>query len=206
MKHKWFPPIISLMAFLLISTWIFSASSWTVVLARQSTATPLANSSGTGIFVTVFTDEPQINVRMGPSSSVYPIVGILLRGASAPALGRSQGGDWIKIEFDGAPNNSGWVYSPLVQISAGTLLIVEPPPTPLQPATATIDPTLAAQFVIVPTNTRPPTFTPPPSLTYPAFTQIAAVKSNDAVPMATIIIALALLGVVGLTLSLIIRR
>jgi hypothetical protein len=202
MKQKWFPLIILSISIAVISLWVFSASSLTVVLAQQPTDTPLA----TGIFITVFTDEPQINVRMGPSSSVYPIVGILLRGASAPALGRSQGGDWIKIEFEGAPNNAGWVYSPLVQISSGTLLIVEPPPTPVQPATATIDPTLAAQFVIIPTNTRPPTFTPAPSLTYPVFTQITAIKSNNTVPMATIIIALALLGVVGFALSLIIRR
>jgi hypothetical protein len=143
---------------------------------------------------------------MGPSSSIYPIVGILPRGATAPALGKSQGGDWIKIEFEGAPNNSGWVYSPLVQVSPGILRIVEPPPTPVPPATSTVDPTLAAQFVILPTNTRLPTFTPPPSLTSFVYTATPERNSQNSVPVAAIIIALFVLGVFGFLLSVVIRR
>ncbi|MDO9302076.1 MAG: SH3 domain-containing protein, partial [Anaerolineales bacterium] len=101
----------------------FFASTSPVVLALQLTATPAADA---GMYITVITDEPQINVRMGPSSSIYPIVGTLPTGSTAPALGRSPGGDWIQIEYAGAPNNAGWVYSPLVQVSPGTLRIVEP--------------------------------------------------------------------------------
>ncbi|MBL8092444.1 MAG: hypothetical protein JNJ43_19075, partial [Anaerolineales bacterium] len=65
-------------------------------MAQEPTQTPAPT---TGLFITVITDEPQINVRLGPSSTIYPIVGILITGSTAPALGRSQGGDWIQIEF-----------------------------------------------------------------------------------------------------------
>ncbi len=199
MTRNWFQPILPLFTALLIFG-MFSASSLTVALAQQPTNVPAS-----GMFITVTTDEPQINVRMGPSSSVYTIVGTLITGSTAPALGRSQGGDWIQIEFPGAPDNRGWVYSPLVQVSPGVLQIVAPPPTPVQPPTSTVDPTLAAQFNLAPTATRLPTFTPPPSLTQPAYIQPASSNSNDSVPLAVIILAFAVLGLIGLPLSLIRR-
>lgn len=198
MTRNKFHYIMPLLIALLI--WgIFSASSLTVALAQQPTVVP-----ATGMFITVITDEPQINIRMGPSSSVYPIVGTLLTGSTAPALGRSQGGDWVQIEFPGAPDNKGWVYSPLVQVSPGTLQIVAPPPTPVQPATSTVDPTLAAQFNIAPTSTRLPTFTPPPTLTLPAYTPPSG-NAENSVPLGVIILAFALLGLVGLPLSMVRR-
>jgi hypothetical protein len=184
-------------------TGFLSASNLTFVLAQEPTQTPAPTN---GLFITVITDEPQINVRLGPSSTVYPVVGILLQGAIAPALGRSQGGDWIQIEFPAAPDGVGWVYSPLVQVSPpGNLNIVPPPPTPLGPATSTIDPTLAAQFVVEPTSTRLPTFTPHPSITPIATFASTASSINDSVPLATIIIAFAVLGFIGFLLSLIRR-
>jgi uncharacterized protein YraI len=203
MKQIWFHPIILTMLVVLISFGTIFTSTSTVVLAFQLTATPAADA---GMYITVITDEPQINVRMGPSSSIYPIVGTLPTGSTAPALGRSLGGDWIQIEYPGAPNNTGWVYSPLVQVSPGTLRIVAPPPTPVPPATATTDPTLAAQFNIAPTNTRLPTFTPPPSLTVPSYTEVSDANSRNSVPLGTVIIALAILGSIGFLLSLFLRR
>ncbi len=195
MTRNWFQPIILLLITLFMFG-MFSASSPSPALAQQPTNIPASN-----MFITVVTDEPQINVRMGPSSYVYPIVGTLITGSTAPALGRSLGGDWIQIEFPGAPDNKGWVYSPLVQVSPGALQIVEPPPTPVQPATSTVDPTLAAQFNIAPTATRLPTFTPPPSLTLPAYVQPAPGPPEDSVPLAVIILAFAVLGLIGLPLS-----
>lgn len=209
MKRIRFPLSILTLAFVLFSFWdIFFAPSLSPVLAQQTTDTATAQASATGIFITVITEEPQINVRMGPSASVYPIVGSLLRGATAPALGRSPGGDWIQIEYPGAPYNKGWVYSPLVQVSPQTaiLLIIEPPPTPLPPATATIDPTLAAQFNILPTNTRLPTFTPPAPIASSTSTQTPLASSGESIPLGIFIIALAILGVVGFLLSLVVRR
>jgi uncharacterized protein YraI len=203
MKRIWFSPTVLTLFIAMISFWIFLASNPTLVLALQLTATPAADE---GMYITVVTDEPQINVRMGPSSSIYPVVGTLLTGSTAPALGRSPGGDWIQIEYAGAPNNTGWVYSPLVQVSPGTLRVVAPPPTPVPPATSTIDPTLAAQFNIIPTNTRLPTFTPPPSLVAPSYIETADPNSIDSVPLAVIIIALVILGSIGFLLSLFLRR
>ena len=203
MKRFWFRLTLIVISIALFFLWaFFFASSSTVVLAQQPTVTP----ASTGMFITVITDEPQINVRMGPSSSIYPIVGTLLRGSTAPALGRSPGGDWVQIEYIGAPYDKGWVYSPLVQVSPGTLLVVEPPPTPEPPPTATIDPTLAAQFNIIPTNTRLPTFTPPPSLVVPSYTQVPSAVSGQSGSLAIIIVALAILGVIGFLLSLFLRR
>lgn len=178
-----------------------SASFPDPALAQQPTETP---SPGTGLFITVTTTEPQINVRLGPSSTIYPVVGILFTGSTAPALGRSPGGDWIQIEFPSAPGGVGWVYSPLVQVSPpGNLQVVEPPPTPVPPATSTIDPTLAAQFIVEPTSTRLPTFTPPPTLVPHEFSPAPSVQ-ND-IPWASIIIAFFVLGVIGFLLSLIRR-
>jgi uncharacterized protein YraI len=205
MKKNRFHPIFTTLFAALIPFGIFFASnSTTLVLALQLTATPAADS---GMYITVTTDEPQINVRMGPSSTVYPIVGTLPTGSTVPALGRSAGGDWIQIEYPGAPNNAGWVYSPLVQVSPpGTLRIVEPPPTPIPPATSTIDPTLVAQFNIAPTSTRLPTFTPPPTLVIPAYMDSSSPEPESSTSLAVVIIALAILGSSGFLLSLFLRR
>lgn len=204
MTKKRFHPIITALFAILIPLGIFfTTNSSSFALSLQLTATPAADS---GMYITVITEEPQINVRMGPSSSIYPIVGTLLTGSTAPALGRSPGGDWIQIQFDGAPNGTGWVYSPLVQVSPGTLRIVEPPPTPIPPATSTIDPTLAAQFNIVPTSTRPPTFTPPPPLALPTYTDTLTGDSKNSIPLAAVIIVLLVFGSAGFLLSLFLRR
>ena len=202
MKRNQFHLSIFISLFAVLSYWIFTASTPTVVQAQQSTETPTL-----GLFITVITDEPQINVRLGPSSSIYPVVGTLLRGATAPALGRSQGGDWVQIEYPGAPNNKGWVYSPLVQVSPpGILLVVEPPPTPVPPPTSTIDPVLAEQFKIAPTNTRLPTFTPPPPMAVTVYTQAPSSAMDEAIPVGIVILALFSLGVIGFLLSAIVRR
>jgi hypothetical protein len=199
-NYKFHPPFLILPILFLLAGFL-SASSPDLARAQQPTDVPAA-----GVFITVVTNEPQINVRMGPSSTVYPVVGILITGSTAPAFGRSLGGDWIQIEYPSAPGGKGWVYSPLVQVSpAGvTLQIIDPPPTPVPPATSTIDPTLAAQFIVLPTSTRLPTYTPPPTLVGFEYTQ-AATTSQAGVPWASIIIAFAVLGVTGFLLSFIRR-
>ncbi|MDD2922428.1 MAG: SH3 domain-containing protein [Anaerolineales bacterium] len=202
MKRFWIYSPIFIVLVALAACGMLFASFPTAALAQQPTETPTPQ----GIYITVLSDEPFANIRMGPSSSIYPKVGILYPGDTALALGRSPGGDWIKIEYPGAPNNAGWVYSPLVRLSSGALRIAEPPPTPIPPATATIDPTFAAQFTIVPTNVRLPTFTPPPPLVVTSYTQAPASLPNDSVPLAVIIIALAILGAIGFLLSLFLRR
>jgi hypothetical protein len=191
----------------LLIVWTFSASSLTDVQAQEPQASPTSAASQTGIFITVLGDEPFANIRVGPSASIYPVIGQLLPGDTAPALGRSPGGDWIQIEFSGAPNNRGWIYSPLVLLSPGTLPIAEPPPTPIPPATSTIDPTLAAQFTNLVTNTRLPTFTPPAPLMTAVYTEEIPVETkSNSIPMAIVILSLGGFGVVGFILSLFLPR
>jgi hypothetical protein len=183
-----------------------AASSRFIVLAQASSPTPTMGTSE-GMFITVISAEPQINVRGGPSSVAYPIVGFLIQGATAPALGRSPGGDWIQIEYGAAPGGVGWVYSALVSVSPGTLRIIEPPPTPIPPATSTIDPTLAAQFNSVPTGTRLPTFTPPPvSQVAPHFTETPRSDIDSGIPMGMMILAFASIGSIGFLMSMVGRR
>jgi hypothetical protein len=170
------------------------------------TFTPTVGASD-AMYITVISTEPQINVRGGPSSVAYPIVGFLLPGETAPALGRSPGGDWIQVGYTGAPTGVGWVYSPLVSLSPGTLRIIEPPPTPVPPPTNTLDPTLAAQFNTIPTTTRLPTYTPPAeSLEPPTFPSPAPMSSTTAIPMGVTILAFISIGSVGLLFSQFGRR
>jgi hypothetical protein len=196
---------ISLFPIFGLLLWMFFATPRTDVLAQEvSSSTPAASQGG--IFITVLSDEPFANVRVGPSASIYPVIGQLFPGDTAPALGRSPGGDWIQIEFAGAPNNKGWVYSPLVLLSSGTLQIVEPPPTPIPPPTSTIDPTLAAQFLIVPSGTRLPTFTPPAPLNTLTYATSSDDSTSNSIPLAIVILSLAGFGVIGFILSLLLPR
>jgi len=122
-------------------------------VAQASTPIPMLTGTAIGPYILV---PDQVNVRMCPSTDC-DLVGVLIAGQQAPAIGRSSGGDWIQIIYQGVPGNIAWVYSPFVVLEAGPSLlpIIEPPPTPTPRITATIDPTLAAQF-----NLTAPTATP----------------------------------------------
>lgn len=147
------------------------------------------------------------NVRSGPGTVGYDIVGVIVEGSEAPAIGRSPGGDWIQIIYPGVPGGTAWIYKDLVTLR-GTLDIVEPPPTPTPAVTATIDPTLAAQFLVEVQPTRLPTFTPPGELeALPTFSAVEnSTTPTTGVPVGFIIIGLAAIGLLGSLFSLIIRR
>jgi len=163
---------------------------------------PTVTSSPVGAFVIVTRDYDQINVRGGPGGDgAYPVVGVLIAGQQVPALGRSEGGLWVQIAYPGAPGGVGWVYTPLVEVS-GSLPIIEPPPTPTPRTTPTIDPTLAAQFIIEIPPTHLPTFTPPPPLSIPTFSTSEVSLASDRVPMGLVIIGMGLIGMFGLLISL----
>jgi len=172
------------------------------VLAQQSTGSvPTVTGTPSGPFITVNMDQDFINVRRGPNSYLYEIIGILTSGQSVPALGRSPGSDWIMISYLGVPGNIGWVYAPNVSLSSQTILpIVEPPPTSTPLATPTIDPTLAAAFIPQETATRLPTFTPPPPLVIPTFVDTAN-DQNRRLPMGLIIFGLGFIGSFGALIS-----
>jgi hypothetical protein len=164
------------------------------------TETPPAN--GVSAYITQTYSEA-INVRTGPSTVDYPTIGQLPVGATAPALATSPHHEWIQISFPGGPGGVGWIYAANVTLT-GTLQVVEPPPTPTPLATATIDPTLVAAFHIEPTVTRLPTFTPAPPVVVPTYPDPTVPPSGF--PMGEAIFVIALVGVLGLVVSLFGRR
>ena len=165
-------------------------------------AIPTVTGTPAGAIVTVIRtgNQDQVNVRSGPGTIGYDIVGVLVVTQSAPALGRTPGGDWIQIVYPGVPGGVAWVYAPLVDL-VGTVPIVEAPPTPTPRVTPTIDPTLAAQFLIDVQPTRLPTYTPPPPITIPTFAPDNALGSNSRLPMGLVIIGLTVLGFFGMLIS-----
>ncbi len=182
---------------------MFSASTPGEVQAQQPTGSvPTVTGTPSGARIEVNQDMSTINVRSGPSSYFYPRVGVLLAGQTAPALGRSPGGDWIQIFYTGAPGNIGWIYAPNVKLIAQDYLpIVEAPPTPTPLSTPTIDPTLAAAFIAPETPTRLPTFTPPAPLAIPTFIDESATDSKR-IPMGLAIFVLGFIGVLGAFISM----
>ena len=168
----------------------------------QQTALPSATPASVngGVTATVNSgDQEQINVRSGPATD-YALVGTLLAGQQVTAVGRSPGGDWVEIVFPAGPGGLAWVYSYLVTLS-GSLPVVEPPPTPTLVVTPTIDPTLAAQFIVAVPPTRLPTFTPPPPLAIPTFTDAATVNAQRSSQMVYLMIGLGVIGIIGVLLS-----
>lgn len=102
------------------------------------------------------------------------------------------------IYFPGVPGNEGWVYAPLVTFKeVGYLPIIEPPPTSTPLTTPTIDPTLAAAYVIPATSTRLPTYTPAPELVIPKFDNGNPTSASGRIPMGLVILVLAFIGVFG---------
>lgn len=196
MRKQWAIPIIlmCLVVFLtLLSLDSPVEASSPAQLPTVSMATVTGTPSGPMAMV-VPGNEPQANLRSGPGA-LFDRVGVLLVGQSVPAKGRSPGGEWILVEYPGVPGGTAWVYAPLIEVKPATQLpIVEPPPTPTPAQTATIDPTLAARFVVTEAPTRLPTFTAPPPLSIPTFTAEAS-PALGGIPMGFIIMGLAALGV-----------
>jgi hypothetical protein len=187
---------------------LFLSSPVNAGLLPQQATVGLATVTGTpaGPMVIVRSGQEQfINVRSGPGI-FFPKIGVLLIGQKAPAIGRSAGGDWIIIHYEGVPGNTAWVYAPFVDVTPGNLPIVEPPPTPTPLQTSTIDPTLAAQFVVTAIPTRLPTYTPPAVLAIPTFTADGGSTGPGNIPMGLIIFALAAIGVLTGLFSLAQRR
>jgi uncharacterized protein YraI len=161
---------------------------------------PTVTGTASGAIATVIMEQDQINVRSGPSTN-YPVVGVLIAGQQVPALGRSIGGDWIEVAYPGGPGGVAWVYSPLVELS-GSVPVVEPPPTPTPRTTPTVDPTLAAQFIVEIPPTRLPTFTPPPPLSIPTFTVDESPTGSSRIPTGMLIIGLGVVGIFGTLISI----
>jgi len=164
------------------------------VISQQPTISlPTVTGTPSGIMATVRLDqEEQINVRSGPGV-FFDKVGVLLPGQKAPVIGRTAGGDWVLIEYQGVPGGKGWIYAPYVSLTPGELPIVEPPPTPTPAQTQTIDPTLAAQFIQTPVPTKMATYTPSAPLVIPTYTDLST--STVGIPMGLVIFFILGLGI-----------
>ncbi len=165
------------------------------LIAQQPTvAIPTVTGTPEGVMATVLLDqEDPVNVRSGPGV-FFDKVGVLLPGQKVSVSGRSAGGDWVMIDYPGAPGNYGWVYSPVVSISPGELPIIEPPSTPTPEVTQTINPTLAAQFITTPIPTRMPTYTPGDQLVVPTYSDTYRTSFLGGIPIGLVIIILAGFG------------
>jgi hypothetical protein len=180
-------------------------STLTVQAQQPTGSIPTVTGTPRGPYVTVNLDLDFVNVRSGPSEYFYPKIGILMRGQTAPALGRSPDGAWIQVYYVGVPGNIGWIYAPNVSLtSAGFLPIVEPPPTPTPPATPTINPTLEAAYVQPQTPTRLPTFTAPAPLEKIVFADNT--DSISRVPSGLIVLSLLVVGMLVAAFSFLQNR
>ncbi len=194
MPRRWLMPILSVTILLTLALMQLPRPVMADVSAQLPTvAIPTVTGTPVGVTIIVKMDQPQINVRSGPNTT-YDAVGVLLAGQEITAKGRTVTGEWILIDYPGGPGNTGWVYAPLVDIKGGALPVVEPPPRPTPAMTNTIDPTLAAQFIVTSIPTRLPTFTPPPPLAIPTFPAGGGVLPGG-IPMGLVIVALFALGI-----------
>jgi hypothetical protein len=143
--------------------------------------TPFPTVTGTPVGPIIIVPD-QVNVRTCPSTNC-DLVGVLIAGQQASAIGRSSGGEWIQIIYPGVPGNVAWVYSAFV-------------------ITPTVDPTLAAQFNLDSVAaTRLPTFTAAPPVVQPTF-EPEVVGNGTGFPPILAIVALTVVGLFGLVISL----
>jgi len=196
MKRFWFKTILGILV-------VAGLSVGTLISVKQAEAYQDA-STPSGTYVTVTYSDP-INVRGGPNTVDYPVVGRLFPGDIRQALGVSPGREWVQIAYPEAPGGVGWVYAIYVSVTGGEPLVVEAPSTPTPLVTATIDATLAAAFNFEPTASRLPTFTPPPPLIVPQFTEVAAPRRAIVAP-GIFVVSLLLLGAVGMLVSIALRK
>ncbi len=157
-----------------------------------SIPTVTGTPKGPMVSVRAGSTEPYVNVRAYPST-LAPAVGILSQGQEVPAIGISAGGDWILIEYQGAPDGIGWVFSSNVILSA-QVPVVTPKATKAPEVTPTIDPTMAAQFNIDIQPTRLPTFTPPSPLIIPTYTTVGTTGGIGGIPIGLVIVLFFALG------------
>ena len=78
--------------------------------------------------VVVWPDAGEVNLRSGPGTT-FEVIGSAVAGDEYQAIGSSQDGNWIQIEYPASPTGLAWIYAALVQIGDGGLPVVEGFPT-----------------------------------------------------------------------------
>ena len=168
--------------------------------AQQPTGSiPTVTGTPQGVIVALYLDHPQENVYAGPSSYLYPPIGVLLADQEVPAYGYSEDKTWIQIYYPGVRGSVGWVYAPYMKIiKNGDLPVIVAPPTPT-PSIPTINPTLAAAYITPIPPTRLPTFTESAPLVVATFVEGASAAGR--VPMGLLIFGFGFIGVLGVLIS-----
>jgi uncharacterized protein YraI len=173
------------------------------VFAQQPTGSiPTVTGTPVGVIVALYLDRAQEDVYSGPSSYLYPRVGILVAGQEMPAYGISEDGNWVQIYYPGVPNSVAWVYAAYVKIvKIGQLPKLDTPPTPTQVSTpvVNINPTLIAAFDTPVVSTRMPTFTPPVPLVVATF--VPDTSTANRIPMGLLIFGFGFIGALGALIS-----
>jgi uncharacterized protein YraI len=192
---------------LLILTGVISITFWNpsnanIVTAQQPTGSvPTVTGTISGPFVTVYADIVQVDVYAGPSSYLYPPVGVLVSEQSVPVIGRARDDNWLQIIYLGIPGSTAWIYAPYVKISPGARLpFVDAPPTPTAISTPTLDATLAAAFIAPQTPTRLATYTPPAPISQPSF-EVEEPTEITRIPLGLLIFSFGFVGGLGVLIS-----
>ncbi|MBK6794176.1 MAG: hypothetical protein IPG80_16950 [Anaerolineales bacterium] len=200
-----FGPGKRLFAFFLLvglGSWVvfYTPVKYPVVAQQPTGSIATVTGTPTGMIVRVNLDLEIVNVYSGPSTYLYPSVGVLLLGQEVPAIGISDDQNWIQVYYPGVPGSAAWVYGPYVTIiKTGRLPRVPAPSTPTPASTPTINPTLVAAFIDPVTPTRLPTFTPPPQLVVPTF--LPDTGSANRIPVGLAIMGLGFIGAFGTLIS-----
>ncbi|MBN8654932.1 MAG: SH3 domain-containing protein [Anaerolineae bacterium] len=192
--------IFLLLVFFSLGISFYAPAQGNVIAQQPTGSVPTVTGTPAGMIVRVNFDIETVNVYSGPSSYLYPSVGVLLKGQEVPALGISADNNWIQVYYPGVPDSIAWVYGPYVTIiKTGRLPEIPAPDTPTPVSTPTIDPTLVAAFIDPVTPTRLPTFTPPPDFIVPTF--LPNLDSANRVPVGLFIIILGFIGAFGTLIS-----
>ncbi len=195
--------LISVFVCLILTIFLLPGVSAKVFGQFPTVTMPTVTSSPRGVYVRALGNVNEaLNVRAYPSST-STLVGRFQTGQEAKAYGYY--GDYVLIDYPGAPDGKGWVWLVMVEVHGGDLPMLEPPPTEVPLVTKTIDPTLAAQFIITQMPTRLPTFTEPPQLQIPTYQISDGATATGGIPMGYVIVVLAGLGFF-LALIAILRR
>ncbi len=183
-----------------VVTMVYSPAQLSAYAQQPTGSIPTVTGTPSGMIVAVNLDLETVSVYSGPSSYLYPAVGVLLKGQESPALGISEDGDWIQVSYPGVPESVAWVFGPYVTIKkTGRLPVLEAPPIPTSMSTPTINPTLVAAFVTPIAPTRLPTFTQPVPLVIATFLDSASVTNR--VPLGLLIFGLGFIGAFGVLIS-----
>jgi hypothetical protein len=188
---------LSAIVVIVLALAMFTLSVPLSVQAQQPTGSiPTVTGTPSGVIASVREDEPKVNVRSGPGYFFDPI-GVLLVGQSVPVLGKTAAGEWLLVQYPGVPGGQGWVFAAAMSLTRGTIPIVASPPQPSPQVTSTIDPTLAAEFIVTPIPTRLPTYTAPAPIVIPTYADASGAQTFAGIPVGLVILILAGLGIVG---------